>query len=150
MKLPKDEDKFVVTDKTSFFYEKVVSGVHLEIWGDEAFPDKLFYHVCADVSYSDRYIRAFFTLKEALDYIAQYFTPYQKQEEKTDEELIADKENSDGQRGPESISGVQEETGKLDHADHDRGKFSGLHRAFIDVTEVPPAVTSSQGGGPLG
>lgn len=92
MKLPKREDKFVITEKKSPCYGNVVSGVHLDVRADEDNPDRLWYYVRVDRAYEGDviscyggYVYASLTLEGALDYVAQYFTPYQEQEEKSDE-----------------------------------------------------------------
>lgn len=98
MKLPKREDKFVVNvtyegDKCSF-YGVVVSGVHIEIRGDDVKPDFVWYYVCADKVYdglfSGRCLHVALCLEHALEFIAEKLTPYQEQEEKTDEEPAAE------------------------------------------------------------
>lgn len=98
MKLPKREEKFVVNmtyegDDCSF-YGFVVSGVHIEIWGDDVKPDFVWYYVCADKVYdglfSGRCLHVALCLEHALEFIAEKLTPYQEQEEKADEEPAAE------------------------------------------------------------
>lgn len=97
MKLPKREDKFVIAEKTSPCYGNVVSGIHLDVRGDDYHPNRIWYYVCVDRAYSGDVISCYCgivyascTLKGALDYVAHCLTPYQEQEEKTDEELAAE------------------------------------------------------------
>lgn len=98
MKLPKREDKFVVNvtyegDDCSF-YGFVVSGVHIEIRGDDVKPDFVWYYVCADKVYdglfSGKCLHVALCLEHALEFIAEKLTPYQEQEEKADEEPAAE------------------------------------------------------------
>lgn len=93
MKLPKLEDKFVITEKKSPCYGNVVSGIHLDVRADEDNPDRLWYYVRVDRAYEGDviscyggYVYASLTLEGALDYVAQYLTPYQEQEEESHEE----------------------------------------------------------------
>ena len=97
MNLPKREDKFVIAEKTSPCYGNVVSGIHLDVRGDDYHPDRIWYYVCVDQAYSGDVISCYggivyasLTLKGALDYVAQCLTPYQEQEEKADEEPAAE------------------------------------------------------------
>lgn len=102
MKLSKREDKFVITEKKSPCYGNVVSGVHLDVRADEDNPDRLWYYVRVDRAYEGDviscyggYVYASLTLEGAFDYVAQYLTPYQKQEEKADEGPTAEAVESD-------------------------------------------------------
>ncbi len=54
MKLPKREDKFVITEKTSPCYGNVVSGVHLDVRGDDY--GQLWYYVRVDHAYEGNVI----------------------------------------------------------------------------------------------
>lgn len=128
MKLPKREDKFVITEKTSPCYGNVVSGIHLDVRGDDY--GQLWYYVRVDHAYEGNviscyggYVYAARTLKDAFDYVAKCLTPYLEPEEKVENGLDAREGTSDGQRRPDSVSGVFEETGVLDTVDHDCGKF---------------------------
>lgn len=98
MKLPRIDEKFIVTDASSKFYGNIVSGVHVEIRADEDNPDRLWYYVRVDKAYEGDivllyggYARASLTLEGALDYVAQHFVPYQEQEEESDEKAASDK-----------------------------------------------------------
>lgn len=93
MKLPKSEEKFIVTQKDSANYGKVVSGVHVEIRADDDNPSVLWYYVRADRVYDDgdsaflygRHLYAALIMEHALDYVAEHLTPYQEQEEGSNE-----------------------------------------------------------------
>ncbi|MCM1411404.1 MAG: hypothetical protein NC305_12760 [Lachnospiraceae bacterium] len=164
MKLPTSKERFLfISMHLPLLAGSVVSGVHVEIRSDDFNPETVCFYLCIDqvhdISYDyiseyGKYIFCARSLEELMKDFDKVLVPVRDVEMHCQEmaalEMVEEEEGSDGQRGPESISGVQEETGKRDHADHDRGKFSVLHPAFIDVMEVPPAVTSSQGGGPLG
>lgn len=137
MKLPTSNEKFVVTsDSVSYHHGRVVSGIHIVIRADEDIPDQFWYYVRFDAEYEGDVISccggcvyASRTLERALDFIAQYLTPYQEQEEKADEGSVVEGKTSDG-RGLDKVSGIQKEMGALDRTDHDSGKYSD---GFFDV-----------------
>lgn len=90
MKLPKEKDKFVITDESSPCCGNVVSGVHLEVWGDECHSNQLFYYVFVNQAYSGDVISSYGgclfcsrTLKNALDYVVRCLAPYREPEPET-------------------------------------------------------------------
>lgn len=92
MKLPTSNEKFIVMKDScavSCYRGFVVSGVHIEIRADDNRPDFVWYCVYADKVYDDLYrggcLYVALCLDHALDFIAQYLTLYQEQEEKSDE-----------------------------------------------------------------
>lgn len=105
MKLPKRDEKFVVNrtyeGEECSFYGFVVSGVHIEIRADDddIIPDSVWYFVYVDKVYDGLFhgkcLYAAICLDHALDFIDQYLTPYQEQEEKADEEPAAEAVESD-------------------------------------------------------
>lgn len=167
MKLPRLEDKFVISNETSRFYGNVVSGVHLDVRADEDNPDRLWYYVRVDRAYEGDvvslyggFVSASLTLEGAFEYVAHYFTPYQEQEEKPGEEpapgtvdsseegSVVEKENSDGQESSdrrgrsEGDSRVQEETGLLVTAGHDCRKYAGRRHTPIGTAKDTFGVTA--------
>lgn len=151
MKLPKRKEKFIVDasyeGEECSFYGFVVSGVHIELWGDDNNPDFVWYCVCADKVYDGlfrgRCLHVALCLEHALDFIAEHLLPYEEPEEKAEEEPITEEGTSDGRRISESASGVLEEksatgvleeSGALAAVDYSLGKFSG---AVENVFGVP-------------
>lgn len=152
MKLPKREEKFVVNmtyeGEECSFYGFVVSGVHIEIRGDDD-PDFVWYYVCADKVYDDlfsgRCLYVTSCLDYALDFIAQNLVPYKEPEEKADEGSVVKEEISDG-RGLEIVSGIQKETGTLDRVDHGSGKYGGCNHALNSTVESTLEIHGRLGG----
>lgn len=107
MKLPKLKDKFVVNrtyeGEQYSFYGFVVSGVHIEIRGDDDNPDFVWYFVYADKVYDGLFhggcLYAAMCLQHALDFIAQYLVPYKESEEEIEKGSVVEKEdNEDAER----------------------------------------------------
>lgn len=155
MKLPKLEDKFVITEKKSPCYGNVVSGVHLDVRTDEDNPDRLWYYVRVDRAYEGDviscyggYVYASLTLEGALDYVAQYLTPYQEQEEKADEGSVVEEKTSDG-RGLDKVSGIQKEVEALDRSDrgdHDPGRYNSYCHLLTDSVDSAFGIAGRLGG----
>lgn len=96
MKLPRSEEKFVVIDKDSDLFNVVVSGVHIELWGDDDCsgavdcpcvvdcPGAVLYCVYASMVYDGFFrakcLRVCFCMERALDFIARCLIPYQEPE----------------------------------------------------------------------
>jgi len=157
IKLPSPEEKFVVMDEDSDIFHEVVSGVHIQLRGDEKVPGFVWYCVCADKVHDGlfrgkRCLHVAMSLEYALDYIAQYLVPCEEPEEKVEEGLIVEEGNSDGQedsdrRGrSEGDSRVQEETGLLVIADHDCRKYAGCRHAPIGTAKDTLSVPAHLGG----
>lgn len=86
MKLPKCEDKFVITGTGLPFLDgRVVSGIHVEIWADFSDPDSVLYFMCIDKAYDNNYISShsvycWDTLDGLMKRFDRFFTPYQEPE----------------------------------------------------------------------
>ena len=161
IKLPSPEEKFVVMDEDSDIFHEVVSGVHIQLRGDEKVPGFVWYCVCADKVHDGlfrgkRCLHVAMFLEYALDYIAQQLVPYEERVEETADvladESIVEGGNSDGQedsdrRGrSEGDSRVQEETGLLVTADHDCRKYAGRRHAPIGAVKDAFGVPAHLGG----
>lgn len=161
IKLPSPEEKFVVMDEDSDIFHEVVSGVHIQLRGDEKVPGFVWYCVCADKVHDGlfrgkRCLHVAMFLEYALDYIAQQLVPYEERVEETADvladESIVEGGNSDGQedsdrRGrSEGDSRVQEETGLLVTADHDCRKYAGCRHAPIGAAKDTLGVPAHLGG----
>lgn len=152
MKLPKRDEKFIVNftyeGEECSFYGFVVSGVHIEIRGDDD-PDFVWYYVCADKVYDDlfsgRCLYVTSCLDSALDFIAQNLVPYKEPEEKADEGSVVKEESSDG-RGLEIVSGIQKETVAMDGVDSAPGIYGFSHHILTEIAENSFGVFSSLGG----
>lgn len=154
MKLPKLGDKFLVTKTyysggmpSSTF---VVLGVHIEIRADEDRPDFVWYCVYVDKVHDDLFhskiLHVSLCLENALDYIAN-LTPYEEPEENADSGSAIEEEGTcDGRKRPESVTGVQEETGDFYDAGHDRGESSGRRHNLTDTVKRVSGVPGRLGG----
>lgn len=154
LKLPKYEDKFTVNTtyegEGCSLYGFVVSGVHIEIRGDE---NDVWYYVRADKVYDDLlcagYLYAALCLEDALNFIAEYFVPYEEPKEKADNGSAArEEEIMDGGRLGvfEVSSGIQEETGVRVAAGHVPGKFFSGYPVFIENPKAAPGRIGRLGG----
>lgn len=165
MRLPGSREKFVVIDEYSDFFNVVVRGVHIELWGDDDRPGDLLYCVYAGMVYDGFFhaecLRVCFCMERALDYVVRCLTPYQEQEEKPGEEpapgtvdsseegSVVEKENSDGQESSdrrgrsEGDSRVQEETGLLVTAGHDCRGYAGRRHTPIGTAKDTFGVTAA-------
>lgn len=141
MKLPKRDEKFVVSrtyeGEECSFYGVVVSGVHIEIWGDDNKPDFIWYYVCAD-KVDDRFLfgrclHVALCLEHALDFIARYLIPYQEQEEKLDGEPASETADS----SDEGIISERDGGNELSGSMPDDLPCEDCHRSFCSGSAAP-------------
>lgn len=149
MKLPTSNEKFIVMKDScavSCYRGFVVSGVHIEIRADDNRPDFVWYCVYADKVYDDLYrggcLYVALCLDHALDFIAQYLTPYQEQEEKVDEGPAAEAVDSDDSEVVSENMASGSDTGDND-SPGSAGCFCGSGSTFGFFVSV---VTRSLGG----
>lgn len=141
MKLPKRDEKFVVSrtyeGEECSFYGVVVSGVHIEIWGDDNKPDFIWYYVCAD-KVDDRFLfgrclHVALCLEHALDFIARYLIPYQEQEEKPDGEPASETADS----SDEGIISERDGGNELSGSMPDDLPCEDCHQSFCSGSAAP-------------
>lgn len=141
MKLPKRDEKFVVNmtyeGEECSFYGFVVSGVHIEIRGDDNDPDFVWYYVYADKVYDDLFhggcLYVAMCLEHALDFIAQYLAPYKEPEEKAEEGSVVKEETSDDLRGMGNLSEIQKETGAMFIVDDSPVLYGGVYHGLSEI-----------------
>lgn len=154
MKLPKHDEKFIVYRDYYLseepFSSFVVSGVHIELWGDEKVPDAAWFYViaeCVDDVYNYKCLHATQCLEQALNFIEKCLIPYEEPEEKVEEGLIIEGEINDGRGASEERRGsadtfeIKQETDALDKVDNDHGTYAFLRHdltnAFKSVSVIP-------------
>lgn len=157
MKLPKSEEKFVITKEGSSLNGCIVSGVHVQIWPDDQ-SDTLWYYVYVqkvfygdDVVY-DKCIGAAESLERALDFIAEHLVPCEGSGEKADagQGIGAAGEKPEkgasDERGLENVPGDQEEIGELAYVDHHGRRYGVGSHGHISPAKGIPGVSSGLGG----
>lgn len=157
IKLPSPEEKFVVMDEDSDIFHEVVSGIHIQLRGDEKVPGFVWYCVCADKVHDGlfrgkRCLHVAMSLEYALDYIAKYFVPCEEPEEKVEEGSIVEGGNGDGRGASEERRGsadtfeIKQETYALDKVDNDPGTYAFLRHDLTNAFKSFSVILAHLGG----